>query len=206
MADLLDLLAEYSYLGAFLLLAAINAVPVLMPPGWVVLASFHLLDPTLDILLLAVVGATGSTIGRFALKRMSGLFRRFVGGEQAANLDTIDGYLKRRRHGHALAAFLFGATPLPSNFLFITYGLMRSRGLGIYAGFWAGRTISYAVTIYAGGLVLAPLIELFEDRLVGILVVDAASIGMILLFASINWAVLVTRRRLEFTRPRLWRR
>ena len=205
MADVFEAFAEHSYLGIFLLVLGINAAPILMPPSWIVLTSFYLLDPGLDVAALALVGATASTAGRFILKRASGLFRRFVSPEQQSNLDTIDGCLSGRRYGHVLASFVFGATPLPSNFLFITFGLMRTRGAGIYAGFWAGRAISYAVMIHFGNVVLSPLLEIFEDRLVGILVVDAAGVAVVLLLASVNWVALLTQRRLRFVRPRLWR-
>ena len=105
----------------------------------------------------------------------------------------------------AQPGFLFGATPLPSNILFITYGLMRVKNIGIYVGFWFGRTISYIIMIYFGNAVLRPFFEIFEDRLVGILLIDGVGIGMIFLFASINWTVLITERKIKFVKPKIWR-
>ena len=123
--DILELFSEFSYFGIFLVLIGVNASPILMPPSWIILTSFYLLDPTLNIVILAMVGATGATIGRFFLKRISGLFRKFVGEEQKSNLDMIGDYLNKKKYGYLIASFLFGATPLPSNILFITYGLRR---------------------------------------------------------------------------------
>ena len=100
---------------------------------------------------------------------------------------------------------LFGATPLPSNILFITYGLMRAKSVSIYIGFWIGRTISYIVMIYFGNAVLAPFLEMFEDRLTGILLIDGVGIGLIILFACINWTVLLTQRKIKFVKPKIWR-
>ncbi len=207
MADaVLEALADLSYPGIFLLLVAANAAPLLMPPTWIILASFHALDPaSLDPLALALVGATGATLGRFALKRASGAFRRLAGAEQRSHLDAVGGYLNGKRHGYALASFLFAATPLPSNMLFVAYGLMSARGIGLYLGFWAGRAVSYYVMVSISGFVLAPLLQLFEDRLVGILVADAAGVASVVLFASVNWTVLIRERRIRFVRPRLWR-
>jgi len=159
----------------------------------------------LNIVLLAVVGATGATIGRFFLKRISGLFRKFVGEEQKTNLDMIGSYLNKKKHGYLIASFLFGATPLPSNILFITYGLMRAKSTGIYIGFWFGRTISYILMIYFGNAVLTPFLEMFEDRLTGILLIDGIGIGLIILFACINWTVLLTQRKIKFVKPKIWR-
>jgi hypothetical protein len=205
MVDIFEIFGELSYFGIFLVLIAINASPILMPPSWIVLTSFYLLDPNLNIILLSIVGATGSTIGRFFLKKISGLFRKFVGEEQKSNLDIIGDYLNRKKFGYVIASFLFGATPLPSNMLFITYGLMRAKNVGIYVGFWFGRVLSYIVMIYFGNAVLKPFLEIFEDRLMGILLVDVAGIVTIIFFASINWSLLITQRKLKFTKPKLWR-
>ena len=205
MADIFEIFGELSYFGIFLVLIGVNASPILMPPSWIVLTSFYLLDPNLNIILLSMVGATGATIGRFALKKISGLFRKFVGEEQKSNLDIIGDYLNRKKFGYLIASFLFGATPLPSNMLFITYGLMRAKSLGIYIGFWFGRVLSYIVMIYFGNAVLKPFLEIFEDRLTGILFVDVVGIGVIVFFASINWSLLITQRKIKFVKPKLWR-
>jgi membrane protein YqaA with SNARE-associated domain len=205
MLDIFEIFGQYSYFGIFLVLIGVNASPILMPPSWIILTSFYLLDPTLNVILLAVVGATGATIGRFFLKKISGYFRRFVAEEQKSNLDIIGDYLNNKKYGYVIASFLFGATPLPSNMLFITYGLMRAKSIGIYIGFWFGRIISYIVMIYFGNAVLAPFLEIFEDRLTGILLIDGVGIGVVVIFASINWTILITQRKIKFVKPKLWR-
>jgi len=205
MVDIFDIFGEYSYFGIFLILIGVNAAPILMPPSWIILTSFYLLDPSLNVILLAVVGATGATIGRFFLKKISGYFRKFVAEEQKSNLAIIGDYLNHKKYGYVIASFLFGATPLPSNMLFITYGLMRAKSIGIYIGFWFGRIVSYVIMIYFGNAVLTPFLEIFEDRLTGILFIDGVGIGVIVLFASINWTVLITQRKIKFIKPKLWR-
>jgi membrane protein YqaA with SNARE-associated domain len=205
MSDIFEIFGAFSYFGIFLVLIGVNASPILMPPSWIILTSFHLLDPSLNVVVLAMVGATGATIGRFTLKKISGLFRKFIGDEQKSNLDIIGDYLNRKKYGYIIASFLFGATPLPSNMLFIAYGLMRAKSVGIYVGFWFGRTISYVVMIYFGNAVLTPFLEIFEDRLTGILLIDGIGVGAIVLFASINWTVLITQRKIKFIKPKVWR-
>jgi membrane protein YqaA with SNARE-associated domain len=205
MSDIFEIFGAFSYFGIFLVLIGVNASPILMPPSWIILTSFHLLDPSLNVVVLAMVGATGATIGRFTLKKISGLFRKFIGDEQKSNLDIIGDYLNRKKYGYIIASFLFGATPLPSNMLFIAYGLMRAKSVGIYVGFWFGRTISYVIMIYFGNTVLTPFLEIFEDRLTGILLIDGIGVGAIVLFASINWTVLITQRKIKFIKPKVWR-
>lgn len=205
MADIFETISEYSYIGIFLLLIGVNAAPILMPPTWIVLASFYALDPQLDPIVLALIGATGATIGRFILKRISSLFRKFVGKEQQSNLDVIGNYLNKKRFGYPIASFLFAATPLPSNMLFVAYGLMKAKSIGLYIGFWFGRLISYYLMLTISEIVLQPFLNLFENHVIGILVADGAGIGVVILFMSINWTVLITERKLKFVRPKLWR-
>ena len=205
MVDIFDTIMEYSYFGIFLLLIGINAAPILMPPTWIVLSSFFALDSSLDPLLLALVGATGATIGRLILKNLSGFFRRFVGKEQKSNLDAIGNFLNRKKFGYVLTSFLFAATPLPSNMLFVAYGMMRAKSIGLYFGFWLGRLLSYYIMITISSVVLTPFLELFEDKIIGILVADVVGIGTVVIFTCINWQILLLERKLQFVRPKLWR-
>ena len=205
MTDIFETIIEYSYFGIFLLLIGINAAPILMPPTWIVLSSFFALDSSLDPLLLALVGATGATIGRFFLKCISGFFRRFVGKEQESNLDTIGNFLNKKKFGYTLTSFLFAATPLPSNMLFVAYGMMRAKSIGLYIGFWCGRLVSYYIMITISHAVLTPFLQLFEDRLIGIIAADIVGIGSVVFFTCINWQTLLFERKLRFVRPRFWR-
>ncbi len=205
MEDIFEFFAEFSYIGIFLVLIGFNAAPILMPPTWIILSSFYAMDPMLDPILLAIVGATGATIGRFFLKNVSGLFRKFVGKEQKSNLDIMGNFLNKKKYGYVLASFLFAATPLPSNMLFVTYGLLRAKNFGLYFGFWFGRIISYYLMISISEIVLTPFLQIFEERYIGILLADAVGIGTVIFFTSINWALLITERKLKFVRPKLWR-
>ena len=205
MTDIIEVIAEYSYLGILFLLMAVNAAPILMPPTWIILSSFFVLDPSLDPFLLALVGATGATIGRFFLKCISGFFRRFVGKQQKSNLDVIGSFLNRKKFGYTLASFLFAATPLPSNMLFVAYGMMRAKSIGLYIGFWFGRLLSYYVMITISAAVLVPFLQLFEDRIIGIIVADVVGIGSVIFFTCIDWQTLLLQRKLKFVRPKLWR-
>jgi len=205
MADIFESLAELSYFGIFLLLIAMNAAPLFMPPTWIVLSSFYAIDPTLSPILLAVIGATGATIGRFFLKRVSRLFRRFVGKEQQSNLDVIGGFLNKTKFGYVIASFLFAATPLPSNMLFVAYGMMKAKSIGLYIGFWFGRLISYYIMISISSIVLIPFLELFEDKYVGILLADGIGIGAVIFFTCINWSLLITQRKFKLVRPKIWK-
>lgn len=203
--DIFDLFGKLSYLGLFLLLIAMNASPILMPPTWIVLASFYTVDPTLDILVLSVVGATGALVGRVILMFISRFFRRFIGTERKSNLDLLAEHMKKKKYGYFSASFLFAITPLPSNLLFMAYGIMRVKNVALFAGFWVGRAIAYYVMITISTVTLKPFLELFDDSLIGILVTDVVSIIMIVVFACVNWNKLITEKKLGFVKPKFWR-
>ena len=205
MSNFFESIAEYSYAGIFILLVGVNAAPLLMPPTWIILSSFYVLDQSFDPLILALVGATGATIGRFVLKVVSGYFRKVVGNQQKSNLDSIGDFLNRKRFGYIISSFLFAATPLPSNMLFIAYGLMRAKSFGLYIGFWFGRLLSYYVMITISKIVLTPFIELFEDRYIGILVADVLGIAVVIFFTCIDWNLLLVSRKFKLIKPKLWR-
>lgn len=205
MEEIFEIFSNLSYLGIFFLLIAMNASPILMPPTWIVLSSFYTIDPSFDILTLSVVGATGALIGRIILMYISRFFSRFMGTERKSSLDTLAEYMKKKKYGYFSASFLFAITPLPSNLLFMAYGIMRVKNIAIFAGFWVGRTIAYYVMISISSVTLKPFLELFDDSLVGVLVADISSIVMIIIFACINWNKLITEKKLEFVKPKFWR-
>ena len=59
------------------------------------------------------------------------------------------------------------------------------------------------ITISAA--VLVPFLQLFEDRIIGIIVADVVGIGSVIFFTCIDWQTLLLQRKLKFVRPKLWR-
>lgn len=204
MLGIFEELLNLSYFGIFLILIVINAIPILMPPSWIVLSTFHMAEPKLDIFLLAIIGATGSLLGRMILMQISTHFRIFISRERISSLDHLHTFFKGKRYGYFLASFLYSLSPLPSNFMFITYGIMKARSSGILAGFWIGRVVSYFIMVSTSNIVLRPFMKLFSSHLTGIVVTNTVGMASIVVFASINWNKLITARKFEFIKPKLW--
>lgn len=183
----------------------LNTAPILMPPTWIVLVSFHALDPTLSPIALAAVGASGATLGRYVLLKATSYFSRFLGAERKSSLDKIQNYLQSKKLGYFATSFVFAATPLPDNILFITYGLMKAKGIQIYCGFWVGRFAAYYAMLSISEIVLTPFLKMFEERYMGVLVMDVASIAMLVVFASVNWNLLISERKIRFVKPKFWK-
>ncbi len=202
MAIIEDFVESWSYLGILVILFGMNISPILMPPSWVVLASVYVAYPTFDPLYLSLIGATGATGGRFLLTYISSTGRKFIGEQRKTSLDAIGQYLKNKRYGFFLISFLFAIGPLPSNILFITYGIIKARTVGMFVGFWLGRVIAYFVMISVSPVIFRPFIDLFTNEIYGIILFDLLGILSVIIFASIDWKKLIVERKLVFIRPR----
>ncbi len=200
----IDQLVEgWSYYGVFLLVCGINVIPFLVPPTWIVLASFYSAYPSFDPIYLALVGSTGSVAGRFALTLISSKSTRLMGERRRRSLETIGKYLAGKKYAYFITSLLFALSPLPSNTLFIGYGLMKRRTVGMFFGFWIGRVIAYFVMISVASMAFTPFLELFSENLLGMAIIDSLGLASVVAFACVDWEMLIVKRRVVFVRPRI---
>ena len=204
MADIFEIFDGFSYLGPLIVLFLVNISPILMPPNWLILSSFYALDDSMNIAVLAIVGATASTAGRFVLKQLVSKFKNHS-NNNTSNLTVIGNYLNKKKYGYVISSFVFAATPLPDNILFVAYGLIKAKSIGMYVGFWFGKLLAFYVMLTISPAILIPFTRLFEDRLVGILLADGLGIIAIIIFAAIDWNILLNKKKLRLVKPRLWR-
>ena len=204
MADIFEIFDGFSYLGPLIVLFLVNISPILMPPNWLILSSFYALDDSMNIDVLAIVGATASTAGRFVLKQLVSKFKNYS-NSNTSNLTVIGNYLNKKKYGYVISSFVFAVTPLPDNILFVAYGLIKAKSIGMYVGFWFGKLLAFYVMLTISPAILIPFTKLFEDRLVGILLADGLGIIAIIIFAAIDWNILLNEKKLRLVKPRLWR-
>jgi uncharacterized membrane protein YdjX (TVP38/TMEM64 family) len=176
-------MADYFYLAAIVFI--VNIVPIFAPPTWVVLALAKISDPSFDILLLTLLGAIFSTLGRAVLAFYSSFFRRFFTKKLAEHAEEIKEFFKKKNKALFFGTLLYSLSPFPSNILFIAEGLTKVDPKPIFAGFFVGRLISYYVLIavshnlfamlseYASGAVLFGVLDLIGvAAAVSILLID----------------------------------
>ena len=102
--------------------------------------------PNVDFALLAVVAAIAATSGRIVLAKLSRALvrQRLLSAETQRNVDTIKLGIESRP-ALAFGTFLgFALSPLPSNYLFIAYGLTTLPIAFLAIPFFVGRLVSYA--------------------------------------------------------------
>lgn len=164
-----------SYAGLFLFVILLNLVPIFAPPTVFVLMTIYLLQPGFNPLLMALVGCTAATIGRYGLTHLGTRFRRrLLKEETVTKMDKLRVRLQEHRYGGFLTAFVYSLLPVSSNTYFLTIGLMKYHELQAFAGFWLGRFAQYFITLQVTGQIIA-----YNYWLV--VALDAAGIGLTLL-------------------------
>lgn len=135
----------------FLIVYVLNVIPAFAPPTWMVLSLVSLKYPTANVPLLAVTGASASTLGRFTLAKLSRVFIRqnLLSRSMQLNVDVIKDRLENMRVATVSSLFIYALSPLPSNYLFIAYGLTTLKLRFITIPFFIGRLASYNFLMFS---------------------------------------------------------
>ena len=139
---------DLSYIMAvlFIVVFVLNLLPAFAPPTWTTMSFIGLAIPNIDVLLLALAAATAATCGRVLLAKLSRAVvrQRLLTEEARRNVDAIKVGIENQR-AMTLGTFLgYSLSPLPSNYLFIAYGLTSLPIALLALPFFVGRFLSYA--------------------------------------------------------------
>lgn len=185
----------------FLIVLALNIVPAFAPPTWMVFSFVGFHFPQHVGWPLALTGALAATMGRCFLARMSrSIVRgRWLGEAARANVDALrDELLKRPRL--TFGALLFYAfTPLPSNTVFIAYGLTTMNMLRIALPFFLGRFVSYVFWSRSAAAVSGRLNlddgDAFGYFSVYFVISQITFLAIVYLFTRLDWSALIRERK-----------
>jgi membrane protein YqaA with SNARE-associated domain len=167
-----------------------------------VVASAYMINPSLDPIILSLLGASAAIGGRLVLFQFSTFSRKYINETRKRSLDRLKKYLEKTKYGYFLGTMIFALTPLPSNMLFISYGIMKAKSIGIIIGFWLGRFIVYLIMIHISRYFFKSFSELFKNDIMFSILVDIAGIAMTLLVIFVNWDVLISQHKLVFIKPK----
>jgi hypothetical protein len=188
----------------FLLVFLLNVIPAFAPPTWMVFSFLGFRFPEHMGVVFALVGALAATLGRFTLAKGSRLIvrRHLLSEEARQNVDAIKEQLSHRKK-LTFGLFLFYAfTPLPSNYLFIAYGLTTMELKLITIPFFIGRSVSYSFWTFTAAT-LARRIMLEDTEALSYLGAYFIASQVLLLsivyaFTRIDWRFLVSKKKLRW--------
>ena len=193
---------EYTYPFVFFLIFVLSVIPVLTPPTWIVVVSAYSLDEQLNPFLLSVVGATAAIAGRLLLLKLSSFGRKVINDRRKHSLEKLRKFLEKTRYGYFIGTLLFAILPLPSNMLFISYGLLNAKSIGIVIGFWTGRFLVYLIMIYISSLFFNSFKEILNSDFQTLIIMNVVGILMTLFMLLIDWDILLSEHKLSFIKPK----
>lgn len=199
---LITLFSEYTYPFVFFFIFVLSIIPILTPPTWIVVVSAYSLNDHLNPFLLSVIGATAAVTGRLLLLQLSKIGRKAINDHRKSSLEKLRKYLEKTKYGFLLGTLLFALLPLPSNMLFISYGLMNAKSIGIVVGFWIGRFVAYMIMINLSKYFVDYFKKILNSDIQSLFIIDIIGVIMTLFMLLIDWNILFSERKLVFIKPR----
>lgn len=190
----------------FVVILLLNLMPAFAPPTWMAMSWVGFNVSEGNPLIFAIVAAGAATTGRVILARCArSLVRaRWMRQSDRESIDVAKAWLEKHRTLTVSAFFLYALSPLPSNYLFIAYGLSGLPLKVIAVAFFIGRTVTYAVWAHIGRFASAHLdveSELEGTYLSGYFIAtQLALLGLVYILMKLDWKMLIEQHRLTFRR------
>jgi hypothetical protein len=187
----------------FAIVFLLNLIPAFAPPTWMVFSYLGFSSASKNVVWLALVGAGAATLGRITLAKLSRsvIRQKFLSEATKLNIDAIRERLEGKRK-LTFGVFLFYAfSPLPSNYLFIAYGLTAMELKIIALPFFLGRSVSYAFWGLTSSAVAqhVSMDSKWAASYFGVWFVTSQILLLyaIYLFTRIDWRLLFAERKLR---------
>lgn len=181
----------------FVTIFLLNLMPAFAPPTWMVFSFVGFRFPTQNGAELAIAGALAATLGRLGLAKLARIVirQRFMSADARQNVDAIRENLQGRTKLTFGLFLLYAFSPLPSNYLFIAYGLTAMDLKLIAIPFFLGRSVSYSFWRMASATVARKIAMESEDTLPYLsgyfIVSQVAFLFLIYAFTKIDWRRLL---------------
>ena len=185
----------------FLVVFLLNVIPAFAPPTWMVFSFLGFRLPTHMDWSFALVGALAAAMGRSLLGKLSRILirNRWLSEAAKQSINSLKLELEKRPN-LTFGLFLFYAfTPLPSNYLFIAYGLTTMPLVRLVAPFFVGRFVSYYFWTMSAAAVSRKL-ELDETDAMAYFSVyfvftQLALLAVVYVFMRVDWKLLLQKRK-----------
>jgi hypothetical protein len=88
--------------------------------------------------------------------------------------------------------------------LFISYGLMKAKSIGIVLGFWLGRFLAYFIMINLSQYFFNSYKDILNADTLSLIFIDIVGILRTLFMLLIDWNTLLFDHKLVFIRPKIF--
>lgn len=188
-------------LVVFLIVFALNVIPAFAPPTWMVFSFLGFRFANHMDWTIALTGALAATLGRSLLAKLARTIarRHWLSDAARDNVDSLKIELEKRPRLTFGLLLFYAFTPLPSNSVFIAYGLTTMGLLRIAIPFFLGRFVSYSFWALSAAAV-SRKIELESTEALGyfsiyFVLTQLALLGLVYAFTRLDWPRLIRERK-----------
>jgi len=189
----------------FLSALAVDVIPLIAPPAWTV-AVFLLIKFHLNPLIVLLLCASGSTLGRYLMSlyiaRFAGLF---IKRHKKDELEFLGKKLSQSLWQSWLFVFIYSVTPLSTTVLFTAAGVAKVKPSHTVPPFFCGKLLSDAIMIFTGLYAANNLKDLVHGSYSPKAIVTLA-LGFVVIagFLFLDWRALLQRKKFTFN-FRIWK-
>jgi hypothetical protein len=190
----------YTFLGVFL----VNLIPIFGPPTWIVLSFIAIFYPIPSFILFVLTALVAAVLGRFFLILFSKhiVRNRFFSKRYIKNMEYLRKHFEKRAYLPSLIFFIDAITPLPSDQLFIAYGLTGHKARYALVPFAIGRFFTYSFWAFnATQLSKEPaliVLKNFSFFNIGFIGMEILLLALLYFYIKIDWEYLVVKNRFRF--------
>ena len=189
------------FLVLFLVVLLLNIILAFAPPTWMVFSFLGFRLPTHRDWSFALVGAVAATMGRSLLGKLSRIIirNRWLSDAAKQSINSLKPELEKRSNLTSGLFLFYAFTPLPSNYLFIAYGLTTMPLIRLFTPFFIGRFVSYYFWTMSAAAVSRKL-ELEETDAMAyfsayFVLTQLALLGVVYVFMRVDWKLLLQKRK-----------
>lgn len=193
------------YLYVFLASAAVDIVPLPLPPAFVVMV-FLQIRFDLEVWPVIIIGVAGSVLGRYILTLyIPKIAHHIFKPDKNEDVQYLGKKLKEKGWKSQLAILSYSLLPLPTTPLFIAGGMANLKPIYIIPAFIVGKFTSDALAVFMGKFAAEHANEVWNG-VVSWQSITGLIFGLLLVaaFLFIDWRSLLRDKRLKFN-LKIWK-
>lgn len=193
------------YLYVFLASAAVDIVPLPLPPAFVVMVLLQIRFD-LEVWPVIIIGVAGSVLGRYILTLyIPKIANHIFKPDKNEDVQYLGKKLKEKGWKSQLAILSYSLLPLPTTPLFIAGGMANMKPVYIIPAFIVGKFTSDALAVFMGKFAAEHANEVL-DGVVSWQSITGLIFGLLLVaaFLFIDWRSLLREKRLRFN-LKIWK-
>jgi membrane protein YqaA with SNARE-associated domain len=183
----------------FLAALAVDIIPLLAPPAWTI-AVFLLVRFHLNPLIVLLLCASGSTLGRYLMSLYIPRFANlFIKRRKTDELEFLGKKLSQSLWQSWLFVLIYAVTPLSTTALFMAAGVAKVKPSHTLPPFFCGKLLSDAIMIFSG-FYAANNFKALVNGIYSPKAIMALALGLVVVawFLFLDWRALLQRKKFKF--------